>query len=135
MGRRNQGDGDNPLGPPDTGQKCYREPGEPVDDRPLIRRRPFWSSPEEEAAYLTAVRNNPREVDPEADTIESVMHWLGRVAAAAEGKFPAPPAKRFPPRHRMPKEYTGPRPPITEGNLTFEDRTDAIYERQPGEEG
>jgi hypothetical protein len=120
---------------PDTGRMYWREPGEPVDERPLIRRRPFWGSVEEEAAYLIAVRNNPRIVDIEADTIESAMSYMGRISEIAEGSYVRSPVKRWPAASRPHREYTGPREPVTEGNLTFEDRTDAIYDRQPGEEG
>lgn len=122
------------LTPPDSGRKCYREPGEPRDERPTLLIRPFWRSEEEAAAYLSAVRNHEREVDLEADTIESSMAYIARIAGiVAQGPL-GPPARRFPPAHRMNREYLGPRPTITEGNLTFEDRTDAIYDRQPGED-
>lgn len=123
------------LTPPDFGRKCYREAGEPPDERPMLRIRPFWRSEEEASAYLTAARNTLRIVDVEADTIENAVHYIGRIAKAAEGTYLAPPAKSFPRGAWLNREYTGPRPTVTEGNLTFEDRTDAIYERSPGEEG
>lgn len=113
---------------------CFRWPGEPRDERPMIDVRDVWASFEEEAAYMRAVRENPRVVDLEAGTIENSKAYIVRLAEiVAQG--PLVVAKRFPPKHRIPKEYTGPRPQVTEGNLTFEDRTDAIYERQPGEDG
>lgn len=123
------------LTPPDSGRKCYRESGEPPDERPTLRLRPFWRSEEEASAYLTAARNTLRVVDAEAGTIENAVRYIGRIAKAAEGTYLAPPAKAFPRGPWLNREYTGPREPIREGNLTFEDRTDAIYERQPGEDG
>lgn len=124
-----------PYAQPDTGRMYWREPGEPVDERPMILRRPFWTSVEQEAAYLSAVRNNPRVVDLERDEIESAMAYLGRISTIAEGTYVRRPGRTWPKASRPHREYTGPREPITEGNLTFEDRTDAIYERVPGEDG
>lgn len=93
--------------PADTGQKGYRLPGEPKDARPLIWMRPFWKTPEEKAAYTDAVRENPRECDPVAGTIESPMAYIQRLAAIVAGK-PLP-------------EPVRPMPTTTQG-LTFEDR-------------
>lgn len=122
--------------PPDTGKKCYREPGEPRDERPTPKIPEFWTGgPEEAAAYLSAVRENPRIADPEANTIESPLAYIQRLAEIVQGGPLGKAAKRFPPKPRLNREYTGPREPVQEHGLSFEDRTDEIYERQPGEEG
>lgn len=118
---------------PDLGQKCYREPGEPRDGRPLLKIPQFWDSAEEAEAYLTAVREHPRIVDLEAGTVESSLTYIARIASIVAERRLANPAKRIPPKPRLNREYDGPRL-TTEGNLSFEDRTDAIYERQPGED-
>jgi hypothetical protein len=95
----------------------------------------FQDSPEEEGAYTRAVRENPRIVDLEAEAVESPLAYIQRIAEIV-AQHPLPkPSKRIPPRPRLNREYAGPREPIQENGLTFEDRTDAIYERQPGEEG
>jgi hypothetical protein len=123
------------ITPPDSGRKFYREPDERPDGRPVIRREQFWASAEEEGAYTAAVRNNPREVDLEAGTIESPLAYIQRLAQLAAKHPLVKPGRRFPKRPKLAHEYTGPREPVTENGLTFEDRTDAIYERSPGEEG
>ena len=125
----------SPFAAPDSGRLFWREPGEPRDERPTLLIRPFWRDEQEAAAYLIAVRNNPRTVDLERDEIESVMAYLGRIASIVAKTYVPRPGPAWPRASRPHREYTGPREPITEGNLTFEDRTDAIYERQPGEEG
>jgi len=120
------------LTPPDSGKKCYREPGErrePDDDRPTLLIPRFWDSPEQESAYLSAVRNNPRKPG------EGPLGYVARLAAIVQQGPLGKPAKPFPPASRLNREYSGPRPTVTEGGLSFEDRTDAIYERQPGEDG
>ena len=119
----------------DSGRMCFRWPGEPRDERPVLRIEEFWGSAEEEGAYTAAARDNPRICDPEAGTIESPLALIQRLAEIAAKHPLVKPGRRFPRKPRLAHEYTGPRPPITEGNLTFEDRTDAIYERQPGEDG
>jgi hypothetical protein len=119
----------------DTGRMCFRLPGEPRDERPSLRIEEFWDSAEEGSAYLSAVRNNPRIADLEAETVESPLAYIQRIAEIVAKQNLPKPAKRIPPRHRPNREYTGPREPIQENGLSFEDRTDAIYERQPGEEG
>lgn len=126
MGRLNQPE-PSPWTPPEQRRKYWREPGEPVDGRPLIWRRPFWASPEEESAYLSAVRNNPRRED------EGAFAYIVRIAETVQ-RGPLPPAvKAMPEPERLKRDYTGPRPTVTEGGLSFEDRLDAIYsEREPG---
>ncbi len=125
------------LTAPDFGRLCYREQGEPRDGRYALWLRPFWASDEERQAYESAARDNPRVVDVQADEIESSTAYIRRIAQIAGEAILAAPLKPFPPARRMQHTYTGPRPPVvTEGNLSFEDRTDRIYsEREPGEEG
>lgn len=119
----------------DTGRMAFRQPGEPADERRALYLRPFWRSVEEKSAYLEAVRNNPRECDPDADTIETPMAYIQRLAAiVAQGPL-AKVAKTFPSGPRLNREYAGPRPQTNEGGLSFEDGLDVSYERQPGEEG
>lgn len=123
-----------PLAPPDSGQLCYRQPGEPRDERPTLMIRRVWDSVEEEAAYLSAAHNNPRVVDVEADEIESPMAYIKRLAEIVQrGPLPKV-AKPFPRKPWTNREYSGPRP-VVEGGLSFEDRLDVIYEREPGQEG
>lgn len=122
--------------PPDTGRMCFRYPGEPVDERPLIKIRDIWDEcPEQQPIYEAAVRDNPRIVDIEARTIESPLAYIQRIAEIVASKPLPPPSKRIPPRHRMNREYTGPRESVKQDGLSFEDRTDLIYTREPGEEG
>lgn len=123
------------LTPPDFGRKCFREPGEPRDGRFALLIRPFWASDSERDAYESAVHDHPREVDVAADEIESDTAYIQRIARIAASSILAAPAKSFPPAHRMNQQYTGPREPVKQDGLTFEDRLDEIYERQPGEEG
>lgn len=99
----------------DTGRLGIRMPGEPPDERPLVRMRPFWKTPEEQAAYLTAVRQHPRECDPEADTIESSMAYIGRIAGIVAKGPVVTPVKAMP---AVPAWAS-----------------DELYEREPGEEG
>ena len=115
---------------PGTGRMFWREPGEARDERPTLLIRAFWRDEQEAAAYLSAVRNNPRVVDVEADEIESSTAYMQRIATIASGLYVAPPVKRWPRASLPHREYTGPREPVTEGNLTFED-----YAREPGMEG
>lgn len=122
------------LTPPDLGRMCFRWPGEPPDGRYALLLRPFWVSDDEEAAYMTAVSNHPREVDVEADQIESSTAYIQRIAQTAQRGILAAPAKSFPSPHRMNRTYAGPRPPVKQDGLSFEDRTDLIYERVPGED-
>ena len=128
MGRLNQSES-NPFAPPDTGRKFYREPGEPKDERPTLLIRRFWESPEEEAAYLSAVRDNARKPG------EGAFAYIVRLAGIVQQGPLARPAKAFPPPPRLNREYSGPRPTVTEGGLSFEDRTDAIYDTEGGREG
>jgi len=93
----------------------------------LIRR--FWESPEEEAAYLSAVRDNARKPG------EGAFAYIVRLAGIVQQGPLARPAKAFPPPPRLNREYSGPRPTVTEGGLSFEDRTDAIYDTEGGREG
>lgn len=120
----------------DSGRMCFRLPGEPRDERPLLKIEEFWTGPpEEEGAYTAAVRENPRVVDLEAGTIESPLAYIQRLAEIAAKHPLVKPGRRFPRRPKLAHEYTGPREPIREGNLTFEDRTDAIYDTEGGREG
>lgn len=121
-------------GPKDTGRMGFRRPDEPKDERPVLWIRPFWKSPEEKAAYLEAVRNHPREYDTAKRTMESPYAYIPRLAALAEKALLAPAAKAFPSERPLSQEYRGPRPETSEKGLSFEDRTDLIYERQPGED-
>lgn len=121
------------IEPPDSGHKCWREPDELRDGTPRyqLQIRPFWQSAEEAAAYLTAVRNHPREVDVAADQIESNMNYIVRIAGiVAQGPL-GPPVQRMPSRWHQPArpiEQT-PEPP-------YEERLDALFTpREPGEEG
>lgn len=121
---------------PSVFKNCWREPGERPDGRLTLLIRPFWANAEEEAAYMKAVRENPRIVDVEADEIESSTAYIARIAAIVAAGPLAKPAKRIPPKHRMNPEYTGPRT-VTEGGLTFEapyeERLQQIFtEREPG---
>lgn len=120
---------------PDLGRKCYREDHEPSDGRPALKREQFWADGAEQEVYEAVAHENPRLVDLEVGTIESPLAYIQRLAEIAAKNPLVKPGRRFPPRRRLAQEYTGPREPITEGNLTFEDRTDATYERSPGEEG
>lgn len=123
------------LTPPDLGRMCFRWPGEPPDGRYALLIRRFWGSDDEEHAYEAAVHDHPREVDVQADEIESTTAYIQRIAQIASASILAAPAKSFPRPHRMNQTYTGPRPEVKQDGLTFEDRLDEIYERQPGEEG
>lgn len=124
------------LTPPDLGRLCYREPGEPRDGRYALLIRPFWASDEEREAYESAVHSHPREVDVERDQIESDTAYIQRIASIAQQGILAPAAKSFPRAPRMNQTYTGPRPPVKQDGLTFEDRLESIYsEREPGQEG
>jgi len=124
---------------PSIFRNCWREPYERPDGRPLLLIREFWTAAEQEA-YEAAAHEHPRIVDPEADTIESPMAYIARLAGiVAKGPLIRP-AKRFPPKHRMNPEYPGPRL-TNEGGLAFEEpyeqRLETIFspERTPGEEG
>ena len=119
-----------PATPFDTGRMAYRLPGEPKDERPLVWFRDFWSSPEEMAAYLTAVRNHPREVDPERDEIESSMAYIVRIASIVAKQVLPQAAKR------MPSRWSEPARPVPFSELSYEERLGGIYApREPGEEG
>jgi hypothetical protein len=120
------------IAPPDSGEKCYREPGEPKDERPSLRIREFWQSAEEASAYLTAVRNHPREVDVERDQIESSMAYIRRIAGiVARGPLGAA-VQRMPSRRQ---EHA--HPPKQTPEAPYEQRLATIFapERSPGEEG
>lgn len=120
----------------DTGRMFFRLPEEPRDERPVLIIADFWNSAEEEGAYTKAVRENQQIVDLEAGTIESPLSYIQRLAEIAAKHPLVKPGRRFPRKPKLAHEYTGPREPIVENGLSFEDRTDAIYsERQPGEEG
>lgn len=47
--------------PFDSGRRGFREPDEPIDERPCIVRAPFWKDAMEAATYLTAVQMNPQK--------------------------------------------------------------------------
>lgn len=117
----------------DTGRMCFRLPGEPRDERPLLKIEDFWNSAEEEGAYTAAARENPRIYDQ--GTVEGPLAYIQRLAEIAAKHPLVKPGRRFPRRPKLAHEYIGAREPIQEHGLTFEDRTDAIYERSPGEEG
>jgi len=114
---------------------CFRLPGEPRDERPLLKIEEFWNSPQEEGAYTAAARENPPIVDVEAGTIESPLACIQRIAEIAARHPLVKPGRRFPRRPKLAHEYTGPREPIKENGLSFEDRTDAIYDSEGGREG
>lgn len=124
------------LTPPDLGRMCYRLPGEPPDGRYALLIRPFWASDEEQEAYERAARDNPRWVDVGADQIESDIAYIGRIASIAKAAILASPVRSMPSVRPLRQTYTGPRPIVKQGGLSFEDRLDEIYrEREPGEEG
>jgi hypothetical protein len=113
--------------PPSEPRLCYRQPGEPWDERPALFIRPFWRDEQEALAYLQAVKDNPREVDVEGDSIESSMHYIVRLAGIVQRGPLGPAVRRFPTRREEKARPVKQEPP-------YEERLAAIF-REPGEEG
>ena len=68
------------LRPWDFGKKGYREPGDPTDERPVIRRDPFWENPMEQSVYERAVKERPIKMG------ESLLDYLQAIVKQATGK-------------------------------------------------
>lgn len=106
--------------PKDTGRQAYREPGEPSDERPLIKHRAFWTSAAEELRWLWAVEECRRSRGKEGTT-----EHLERIGRAFGLKYSGPPAKemaRLPYRDPDDDEARALPPPV---ELTDE-RADAL---------
>lgn len=87
MTRRNT----SPAAEGDTGQRAYREPGDPVDERPVISRRPIFRDSSEELAWLYAAE----QARPfrKADTF---LEHLERIAKLAGAELAGPAVKPMP---------------------------------------
>lgn len=68
----------------------YREPGEPRDDRPLVKHRPFWRDIGEQLTYQIAVESNPKKPG------EGIEAYLQRICAAAGAKLQGAALKDMP---------------------------------------
>ena len=85
------------LRPWDFGKKGYRQPGEPADERPIMRGSPFWEDAAEQEAYERAVRERPIR-------FEGVLDYLQGIVKQATGKDIIPEAGQSMPQVRVPGE-------------------------------
>lgn len=59
----------------------FREPDEPRDDRPVIKRTKFWADHTERATYEAAVEMHPKQAG------EGTLDYLTRIIKIATGKL------------------------------------------------
>ena len=83
MGRNRPGE--PAFNQPNTGRLGYRHDWEPMDERPcVIYTEPFWSSPQEEAVWLRAVRSCPLSEYGHLDVF-AYLKAVGEVATGLTG--------------------------------------------------
>jgi hypothetical protein len=78
------------LRPWDFGRKGYREPGEPTDERPVIRGTPFWEYPMEQVVFERVVKERPINLALEGKVFigygEGLLDYLQEIVKRATGK-------------------------------------------------
>ena len=83
---------------------AYREPDEAPDDRPLVRRHPFWRSESERLTYEHAVESNPRR---EGEGVMSYATRIAGIVAKRQGKVGQTKATLSMPEVRLPYKDDG----------------------------